>query len=147
MPAVTILFIGIPFVALRPDGVVVRQVHERRIATDPNYRPGYGDEVSDASEPEEIVDAEVVAADAPAAAEPVPVTPPDTGYTPSGVPTFEAVREKIETRYGTSIGSAELASETSEGRRVEEQYEARQRAAHERLEQIRASMRDEPDET
>jgi phage shock protein A len=50
------------------------------------------------------------------------------------------VREKIETRYGTAVGSAELDAETSEGRAVEEQYEARQRAAAERLAQIRESM-------
>ncbi|MBJ7339004.1 MAG: hypothetical protein JHC64_14995 [Mycolicibacterium sp.] len=78
--------------------------------------------------------------------DPSPATPPDTGYTSGGVPTFESVREKIETRYGTAIGSAELASETAEGRDVEQQYEDRQRAAHDRLEQIRASMRDETDE-
>jgi phage shock protein A len=64
----------------------------------------------------------------------------DTGYTPDGVPTFESVREKIETRYGTAIGAAELAAETPEGRSVAEQYEERQRAAAERLEQIRESM-------
>ena len=57
------------------------------------------------------------------------------------MPTFDSVREKIETRYGTPIGSAELAAETPEGRTVEEQYDARQRAAAERLEQIRESMR------
>jgi phage shock protein A len=91
-------------------------------------------------DPDEIIDAEVVP-------DPVPVTPEDTGYTPGGVPTFDAVREKIETRYGTAIGSSELASETPEGRDVEEQYEARQRAAHERLEQIRASMRDDEDKS
>ena len=91
-------------------------------------------------DPQAIIDAEIVP-------DPVPVTPPDTGYTPDGVPTFEAVREKIENRYGTAIGSSELAAETTEGQRVEEQYEARQRAAHDRLEQIRASMRDESDET
>ena len=89
--------------------------------------------------PEIVIDAEVVPDE--------PTTPPDAGYTPNGVPTFEAVREKIETRYGTAVGSSELASETSEGRRVEEQYEARQRAAHDRLEEIRASMRDESTET
>jgi phage shock protein A len=94
-------------------------------------------------EPDEIIDAEVVPAEPVAA----PVTPSDTGYTADGVPTFEAVREKIENRYGTAIGSSELASETSEGRQVEEQYEARQRAAHDRLEQIKASMRDDPDKT
>ncbi|MDT4999469.1 MAG: hypothetical protein QOK12_1574 [Mycobacterium sp.] len=81
------------------------------------------------------------------APEPVPVPLPpaqslDTGYTAAGVPTFDSVREKIETRYGTAIGATELAAETPEGRTVEEQYDARQRAAAERLEQIRASMRD-----
>ncbi len=74
-------------------------------------------------------------------ATPVPAPPVDTGYTASGVPTFESVREKIETRYGTALGSAELDAETPEGRSVEEQYEARQRAAHDKLEEIRASMR------
>jgi hypothetical protein len=83
---------------------------------------------------------------------PVPVTLPpaqslDTGYTAAGVPTFDSVREKIETRYGTAIGAtelaaSELAAQTPEGRTVEEQYDARQRAAAERLKQIRASMRD-----
>ena len=71
--------------------------------------------------------------------------PLDTGYTPGGVPTFESVREKIETRYGTAIGATELAAETPEGRSVEEQYEERQRAAAERLEQIRKSMHSDED--
>lgn len=71
---------------------------------------------------------------------PVPVADPDPGYTASGVPTFEAVQEKIETRYGTALGAAELDAETPEGRSVDELYEARQRAAAEKLEEIRASM-------
>jgi phage shock protein A len=70
-----------------------------------------------------------------------PVEPPDTGYTAGGVPTFESVREKIETRYGTSIGASELDAESPEGRTIEEQYDARQRAAAKRLEEIRESMR------
>jgi phage shock protein A len=70
----------------------------------------------------------------------VPAEPIDTGYTPSGVPTFDSVREKIETRYGASIGAAELDAESAEGRTVEEQYDARQRAATERLDEIRKSM-------
>ena len=70
-------------------------------------------------------------------------TPPDPGYDSAGVPTFESVREKIETRYGTSLGAAELAAATPEGRGVEEQYEERQRAAAERLAQIRESMHPE----
>ena len=73
-----------------------------------------------------------------------PVEPVDTGYTPGGVPTFDSVREKIETRYGTAIGASELAAETPEGRTVEEQYDARRRAAAERLAEIRKSMH--PDE-
>lgn len=74
-------------------------------------------------------------------AEPLASPTADTGYTAGGVPTFESVREKIETRYGTAVGAAELGAETTEGRTIEEQYDARQRAAAERLEQIRESMR------
>ncbi len=74
---------------------------------------------------------------------PVPVEPVETGYTTDGVPTFDYAREKIETRYGTALGAAELAAETPEGRSVEDQYEARQKAAAERLAQIRESMRTE----
>jgi phage shock protein A len=66
---------------------------------------------------------------------------PEPGYDSAGVPTFDYVREKIETRYGTSLGATELADESPEGHQVEEQYEQRQRAAAERLAQIRESMR------
>ena len=72
---------------------------------------------------------------------PLSVTSGETGYTAGGVPTFDSVREKIETRYGTAIGSAELAADTPEGRTVEQQYDKRQKAAHDRLEQIKAAMR------
>ena len=65
---------------------------------------------------------------------------PDAGYTESGVPTFEGVREKIETRYGTAIGATELAEETTEVRAADQQFAARQKAAAEKLEEIRASM-------
>jgi phage shock protein A len=88
---------------------------------------------------DDAVEAAAPAAPAQPAAS-IPVPPVDTGYTASGVPTFESVREKIETRYGTALGSAELDAETPEGRSAEEQYEARQRAAHDKLEEIRASM-------
>ena len=67
----------------------------------------------------------------------------DPDYTSSGIRTFESVREKIETRYETSIGAAELDAESPEGRDVEEQYQERQRAAAERLAQIRKSMHDD----
>ena len=76
---------------------------------------------------------------------PAPATPlsgmdVDPGYNESGVPTFESVRDKIETRFGAALGSAELDAESPEGRTVEERYEARQRAAAERLAEIRESM-------
>ena len=66
---------------------------------------------------------------------------PDPGYDSAGVPTFESVSEKIESRYATAQGAAELDADTTEGRSVEEQFEERQRAAAERLAQIRESMR------
>jgi phage shock protein A len=79
---------------------------------------------------------------------------PDPGYDSAGVPTFESVREKIESRYTTALGAREidaLDAETPEGQAAEEQYEERQRAAAERLAQIRESMKSErserPDES
>ena len=73
---------------------------------------------------------------------PVIIPEPDTGYTAAGVPTLEGVREKIETRYGTALGSTELAEDTTAGRAVTERYEDRQKAAADKLEEIRASMRE-----
>jgi phage shock protein A len=70
-----------------------------------------------------------------------PSAEPDPGYDSTGVPTFESVREKIESRYATALGAAELDAETPTGQSVEEQYEERQRAAAEKLAQIRESMR------
>jgi phage shock protein A len=65
---------------------------------------------------------------------------PDSGYDNSGVPTFDSVREKLQSRYETSRGAAELDSESPETRGIEEQYEARQKAAAQRLADIRESM-------
>ena len=58
----------------------------------------------------------------------------------SGVPTLEGVRDKIETRLGNAMGATELAQDTPEVRSAAERYEARQQAAAEKLEEIRASM-------
>ena len=77
----------------------------------------------------------------PEKASPAPAPVPDTGYTPAGVPTLEGVREKIESRYGTALGATELAEETPEARSAAEQFDKRQKAAEEKLEEIRASMR------
>ncbi|ORW75250.1 hypothetical protein [Mycobacterium saskatchewanense] len=68
-------------------------------------------------------------------------TESDPGYDSAGVPTFDSVREKIETRYATAQGGGELDAESPEGRSVEKEYEDRQRAAAERLAQIREAMR------
>lgn len=93
---------------------------------------------------DEPLDVDVVPVDPSAPLPPVAV-PADTGYTDAGVPTFDSVREKIETRLGTAIGGAELAEQTPEGRSVDEQYETRQRAAADRLAQIRESMKSDQD--
>lgn len=77
----------------------------------------------------------------PEVAPPAVIIPePDTGYTADGVPTLEGVREKIESRYGTALGATELAEETPEGRSAAERYEKMQKAATEKLDEIRASM-------
>ncbi len=97
--------------------------------------------------PPEILDAQVVgdpgvvAPSAPDVATSAQGVAPQTGWTDAGVPTFDAVRERIETRAGTADGAAELDAESGAGRSVEEQYAAREKAAQERLAEIRRSLR------
>jgi hypothetical protein len=67
---------------------------------------------------------------------------PATGYTPAGVPTLEGVREKIETRYATALGSAELSEDTAAGRTAAQGYEERRRAAADKLDEIRATLKE-----
>ena len=114
--------------------------------TTPATQPGT--ETPQPGTPEtEIPKAETLKTGIPAAgstASPLPPVPApnlDTGYTDAGVPTLEGVREKIETRYGTALGATELAEETPEVRTAAEHYEAQHKAAAEKLEEIRASMR------
>ncbi|OYD70552.1 hypothetical protein BDB13_4177 [Rhodococcus sp. OK302] len=83
-------------------------------------------------EADEIIDAPIFYATEPRIPEP--------DYTEGGVPTFDRVREKIEGRVGTSIGSAELAHESPAGKSVDEQWDERQKAAKAKLEEIRRSM-------
>lgn len=96
-------------------------------------------EHTSAESPPPTADAPAAATAAPAAASALPPVP-DTGYTPAGVPTLEGVREKIETRFGTALGATELAEDTPEGKTAAQQFEARQKAAEDKLEEIRASM-------
>ncbi|WP_328392424.1 hypothetical protein [Nocardia sp. NBC_00416] len=62
------------------------------------------------------------------------------GYTGSGVPTFGSVRDKVERRIGTAFGARALDRQSRAGRGADQQWEAREQAARERLEQIRTSL-------
>ncbi|MEV0343104.1 hypothetical protein AB0H49_29195 [Nocardia sp. NPDC050713] len=76
--------------------------------------------------------------------QPTGITAPSEtgGYSPSGVPTFESVRDKVEQRFGTAQGMGELDRQTPAGRSADERFAAREKAARERLDQIRKSLRD-----
>ena len=50
------------------------------------------------------------------------------------------MRDKIENRISTAIGSQELAEESPEGQQVDEMMRKRDEAAKKRLEEIRKSM-------
>jgi hypothetical protein len=81
----------------------------------------------------------------PAPARPVPgpgavAPPPAPDYDDHGVPSLDYVRDKIETRYATSLGAAELAQETAAARSIEEQEAERERAGKAKLDEIRRSM-------
>jgi phage shock protein A len=82
--------------------------------------------------PDEPIDAEIVPEPAQA--------PPPTGYTDSGVPTLDYVRDKIEGRYATALGMEELVGDTEQARSLEEQEAARKKAAEEKLAEIRRSL-------
>jgi phage shock protein A len=59
---------------------------------------------------------------------------------PGTTPSLEEVREKIERRYATALGRADLANNSVEGRRLEVQKATLDMAGANRLEEIRASM-------
>ncbi|MCW2502634.1 MAG: hypothetical protein JWO79_918 [Actinomycetia bacterium] len=59
---------------------------------------------------------------------------------PGTTPSLDEVREKIERRYANALGSAELASNSVEGRMLEVQKSTLDMAGASRLDQIRASM-------
>ncbi|ROT32817.1 PspA/IM30 family protein [Micromonospora sp. HM5-17] len=59
---------------------------------------------------------------------------------PGGTPSLDEVRDRIERRYATAMGRAELASNSIEGRMLELQKSTLDLAGASRLEQIRASM-------
>jgi phage shock protein A len=90
---------------------------------------------------DEPIDAELVE-DGTALDKPLPQVAPGD-YDAAGVPSFDYVRDRIENRMATSIGSGELAGATPEGKAVEDQFEAREKAGRDKLEEIRRQMRGE----
>jgi len=94
----------------------------------------------DHAEPE-IIDAELVPT--PTTTQPPVVPPaslPDPDYDDRGVPSLDYVRGKIEDRYATSVGSAELADETPQARSLAEQEAERAKKASDKLAEIRRSL-------
>ncbi|ODU00199.1 MAG: hypothetical protein ABS81_24330 [Pseudonocardia sp. SCN 72-86] len=99
-------------------------------------------------QPADTVDAELVETPAPPAGDAAAITPavPNpgienaSGYTDRGVPTLDYVRDKIEGRFATSLGTAELAGETEVGRSIAEQEAEREKKAKEKLDEIRRSL-------
>ncbi len=59
---------------------------------------------------------------------------------PTNTPSLEEVRDKIEKRYATALGSADLAKNSVQGRMLEVQASTTSMAGQNRLEQIRASL-------
>ncbi|HEX4704437.1 MAG TPA: PspA/IM30 family protein [Pseudonocardiaceae bacterium] len=59
---------------------------------------------------------------------------------PSNVPSLDEVRDKIEKRYATALGSADLAQNSVQGRMLEVQQSTVNMAGSNRLEQIRQSL-------
>ncbi len=88
----------------------------------------------------EPIEADIVEPDAPEvpSAPPPPLPPPD--YDEHGVPSLDYVRGKIEGRYATSVGAAELAGESAAGRTVEQEEAERADKARAKLEEIRRSL-------
>lgn len=109
-------------------------------ATPDNSESANSETTSDLAEPVgEIIDADLVPAVTPGPTEIPTVTVPGD-YTDSGVPTFDYVRDKIEHRISTAVGSQELAESTPEGREVDEMMRKRDEAAKRKLDEIRKSM-------
>ncbi|AOW92759.1 hypothetical protein BFN03_08865 [Rhodococcus sp. WMMA185] len=84
-----------------------------------------------------------ISSDDPASADALPYLAtgiPDPDYTPGGVPTFDRVRDRIEERAATAIGSSELAHDSASGKSLDEQWEAREKAGKAKLEEIRRSL-------
>ena len=67
---------------------------------------------------------------------------PDPDYSESGVPGFDFVRDKIENRYTTSLGSTDVAGLGTENtaEALDKKIADREQAGKDRLAEIRRSM-------
>ena len=93
---------------------------------------------SSTPKPDEPIDAEIVEPSATPAVP--PPAPPPADYDEHGVPSFDYVRDKIEGRYATSLGAAELVEDTAAAHTVEQQEAERADKAKAKLEEIRRSL-------
>ena len=90
----------------------------------------------------DVVDGEIVDdSSTTALAVPAPSLP-DPDYDESGVPGFDFVRDKIESRYTTSLGSSEVAGLGTENTvdALDKKIADREQAGKDRLAEIRRSM-------
>jgi phage shock protein A len=103
---------------------------------------------------EDVVDAEIVETTtftAPSVVSAASIAP---DYSEAGVPSLDYVRNKIEGRYGTALGSTELAEAAAareaasraeaqhrEAVTAEQQSAAREQAAKDKLDEIRRSIK------
>lgn len=87
----------------------------------------------------DVVDADLVPGPADSASVPGPGNP-GFDYTDSGVPTLEYVRDKVEGRLSTAQGSRELADEADAARAHAQKQQDRERAAADKLAEIRKSI-------
>lgn len=114
---------------------------DRPLGDPPGYSPFGGTPGQGGSG---IVDAELVGDDTPG--QPIGSGrlghESPTGFTEQGVPTWDSVRDKVETRTTTALGQEELDHSTPAGRTLDEQWNEREAAGRKKLDEIRRSMKD-----
>lgn len=96
---------------------------------------------------EDILDAEIVPTPGPTLPGTTLSGTPGTGvpapafdYTDDGVPTLDYVRDRIEKRWGTAQGSAEIAGAAEAAEHQQQQDAEREKRAADRLAEIRRGL-------
>lgn len=91
------------------------------------------------SMPPEPINAEAGSPGSPVS--PVSPVTPTSDYDERGVPTLDYVRDKIEGRFATALGDAELTEGSPEVMSLDEQQAQREQAAKAKLDEIRRTLR------